>query len=144
MTWGAINELSTLQGYRRLIELADHPVLTQLLRGLMQEESAHIYFYFNMARLKLERSGFSRHLARQVVDRFWQPVGHGIRPPAESAFVLRTLFEGEVGQEAMRRHVNDKIAQLPGFAGFTAVSQRMTLERPERKVNPGRLEHRTV
>src|SRR5437762_6544262 len=31
MTWGAINELTTLTAYRRLMAVADHPVLSDLL-----------------------------------------------------------------------------------------------------------------
>src|SRR5258708_4585071 len=31
MTWGAINELTTLTGYRRLAAVTDHPVLADLL-----------------------------------------------------------------------------------------------------------------
>jgi hypothetical protein len=38
MTFGAIHEMSTTQGYRRLIELADHPVLNHILRGIIREE----------------------------------------------------------------------------------------------------------
>lgn len=130
MTWGAINELSTLQAYRRLIELADHPVLTALLKGIMQEESTHIYFYFNLARFKLERSGFSRSLARRVVERFWRPVGYGIRPNHESDLVMGALFSGETGMAAVSKHVNDKISQLPGFLGFNAVTQRISERLP--------------
>ena len=33
MTWGAVNELTTLTGYYALIRRSDHPVLHQLLRG---------------------------------------------------------------------------------------------------------------
>jgi hypothetical protein len=138
MTWGAINELATLQGYRRLIERAGHPVLTQILRGIMQEESTHIFFYFNIARHKLQASRFSRRLARGVIDRFWQPVGHGIRPATECDYVLRALFQGEAGGSALRRHVNDKIAQLPGFQGFNTVATRVS----ERLSDSGETGHR--
>jgi hypothetical protein len=37
MTWGAINELTTLTGYRRLVAVARHPVLTELLERIMLE-----------------------------------------------------------------------------------------------------------
>jgi hypothetical protein len=35
MTWGAINELTTLTGYRRLVAVARHPVLTDLLERII-------------------------------------------------------------------------------------------------------------
>ena len=44
MVWGAINEMTTLQGYRRLWKLAGHPVLEQLLRAIAQEEQFTLIF----------------------------------------------------------------------------------------------------
>ncbi|SRR5258707_12721230 len=35
------NEITAMQSYRRLSELAGHPVLSYLLTGLIQEESIH-------------------------------------------------------------------------------------------------------
>ena len=37
MAWGAINELTTLIGYQRLSQVADHPVLTELLARIAAE-----------------------------------------------------------------------------------------------------------
>ncbi|MGI8898808.1 MAG: hypothetical protein ACR2IB_10485 [Pyrinomonadaceae bacterium] len=44
MVWGAINEMTTLQGYRRLWKLAGHPVPERLLRPIAQEEAIHFNF----------------------------------------------------------------------------------------------------
>lgn len=126
MVWGAINELSTLQGYRRLIELAGHTVLTQLLRGIMQEESIHIFFYFNIARLQLERSGFDRRLARFIIRKYWAPVGTGIKPPSETELVVQTLFGDEAGRMAMEDHVNSRLEELPGFSGVKTVTEKIS------------------
>ena len=41
MVWGAINEITAMNAYRRLSDLAGHPVLKQLLIGIVQEESIH-------------------------------------------------------------------------------------------------------
>ena len=41
MTWGAINELTTLTGYLRLKTVARHPVLDELLETIMRDESRH-------------------------------------------------------------------------------------------------------
>src|SRR4029453_1684944 len=46
MVWGAINELTTLTGYKRLARVADHPVLSELLARIMRDESRHFGFYF--------------------------------------------------------------------------------------------------
>lgn len=74
MIFGAINEMTTGQAYRRLIAKADHPVLTQILRAILREESLHTNFYSRVARLELERRPISQKLARFVVDHFWEPV----------------------------------------------------------------------
>src|SRR5581483_6287859 len=44
MTWGAINELTTLTGYRRLAAVAQHPVLSDLLDAIVLDESRHFFF----------------------------------------------------------------------------------------------------
>lgn len=125
MVWGAINEITTLQGYRRLSELAGHPVLKSVLDAIIQEESLHSSFYWNVARVKLRQARFSRDLARFVVGRFWAPVGQGAKPVPETHYVISTLFHGTKGLEFFDRTVASRIARLPGFAGFTALSERV-------------------
>jgi rubrerythrin len=125
MVWGAVNEMTTLQGYRRLWKLAGHPVLEQLLRGIAQEESLHSHFYWSIARLKLKESKFSRGLARFVIDKFWTPVGQGAKPQGETNYLISTLFEGESGISAFNRNVGERMQQLPGFAGLKTVSERV-------------------
>ena len=55
MTWGAINELTTLTGYRRLAAVAGHPVLSDLLDRIVLDESRHFFFYYRQAEIRLER-----------------------------------------------------------------------------------------
>jgi len=125
MAWGAINEITTLQAYRRLSELAGHPVLTYLLTAIMQEESIHSNFYWSIAKLKLSQAKFSRDLARFSVRKFWAPVGQGTKPENDTNYVVSTLFRGASGLEIFDRTVASRIARLPGFNGFTALSERM-------------------
>ncbi|HEX8181961.1 MAG TPA: acyl-ACP desaturase [Pyrinomonadaceae bacterium] len=125
MTWGAINEMTTLQGYRRLWQLAKHPVLETLLRAIAQEEAAHSKFYWNIARLKLERSGFAQRLARTVISKFWTPVGQGTKPKREANYLIATLFKGEDGVDFFDRNVNERLERLPGFAGVKTITQRI-------------------
>ena len=79
MTWGAINELTTLTGYRRLAAVARHPVLGALLDRIALDESRHFFFYYRQAEIRLGRPGAAR-VARFLVDRFWAPVGSGVQP----------------------------------------------------------------
>jgi hypothetical protein len=50
MIWGAINELTTLTGYRRLADVAGHPVLSGLLRRITVDESRHFFFLLSPGR----------------------------------------------------------------------------------------------
>jgi hypothetical protein len=113
MTWGAINELTTLTGYRRLATVAGHPVLSELLERIMRDESKHFFFYYRQADIRLRRPGAAR-VARLLVDRFWAPVGSGVQPDAEREFMAGYLFGDGEGRAAARK-VDDTIRRLPGF-----------------------------
>ena len=114
MTWGAINELTTLTGYRRLVAVARHPVLTDLLERIIIDESRHFFFYYRQAEIRLQRSVVAR-TARFLVDRFWAPVGSGVQAREELGFMARYLFSGGDGRAAARK-IDDTIRRLPGFA----------------------------
>src|SRR3989440_8310621 len=55
MTWGAINELTTLTAYRRLMAIANHPVLSDLLERITLDESRHFFFYYRQAERRMQR-----------------------------------------------------------------------------------------
>ena len=125
MTFGAIHEMSTTQGYRRLARIADHPILTEILSGIIREESTHTNFYRSVARLELQKSGISRKLSRFLVKHFWTPVGSGAKPKNESDYTIATLFGGEGGLEWIDKNVTGRLQTLPGFAGLTKVSDKI-------------------
>jgi hypothetical protein len=114
MTWGAINELTTLTGYLRLKTVAPHPVLDQLLETIMRDESRHFFFYYRQAEIRLRRPAVAR-VARLLVDRFWAPVGSGVGSDDDLRFMARYLFAGPDGR-AQARKVDDTLRKLPGFA----------------------------
>ena len=114
MTWGAINELTTLTGYRRLAALARHPVLSELVERITRDESRHFSFYYRQAELRLSRPAVAR-VARILVDRFWAPVGSGVQPQCELRFMACYLFSDARGRAAARK-ADDTIRRLPGFA----------------------------
>jgi hypothetical protein len=119
MTWGAINELTTLSGYRRLAEIEGHPVLDDLLGRIMRDEARHFAFYFQHAERRLAQPG-AAPIARFLVDRFWAPVGSGVAPADETRFVAHHLF-GDVSGRAAARRIDDTIRRLPGFGDVRLV-----------------------
>lgn len=125
MTYGTINELSAAQSYRRLIELADHPVLTHILKAIIREESVHTTFYLNVARLELKKSEFAQKVARFVINAFWLPVGSGTRPQDLTDYTIATLFGDDHGVEWIDRLVTQKVQVLPGFDGVTKVTDKI-------------------
>jgi hypothetical protein len=122
MTFGAIHEMSTGQAYRRMMKLANHPVLTEILTAILREESAHTRFYASVARIELGRSKFARKVARFIVNKFYAPVGQGSRPKKQTDYTIGTLFGGREGFEWVERNVSQKVQALPGFAGLTKIT----------------------
>lgn len=132
MTWGAINELTTLTGYQRLAEIADHPVLTELLARIMRDEARHFAFYYGHAERRLA-SPAARRITRFLVDRFWAPVGSGVQSDADVAFLARHLFGGPEGRAAARK-IDGTIRRLPGFANAQLIEA--FVDRSERGAVP--------
>src|SRR6266550_2343060 len=134
MTWGAINELTTLTGYLRLKTIAGHPVLSDLLERIMRDESRHFFFYYRQAEERL-RSPAAAGVARFLVDHFWGPVGTGVGTPGGLEFMAQYLFDGEDGRIAIRK-VDETIRRLPGFASVQLLEAWMN-----RHANGGRNGH---
>ena len=123
MPFGAIHEMSTAQGYRRLLNLANHPVLTHILNGIIREEAAHTQFYWSVARLELAKNEFAQKIARFVIEHFWAPVGQGSKPKKQTDYTIATLFGGKDGLEIVDKTITQRIRQLPGFAGLTTINE---------------------
>ena len=120
MVWGAVNEWTTQAAYSLLARKEGHPVLSDLLRRIMKQEGRHIDFYANEGRKRLERSRASQVVTRWALRRYWKPVGHGVRPAAETDFLIRYLFDGDAGIEAAGR-VDRQVDRLPGLDGLGLV-----------------------
>jgi hypothetical protein len=136
MVWGAINELTTLTGYRRLATVADHPVLTDLLERIIRDESRHFFFYYRQAEIRMRRPAPAR-IARLLVDRYWSPVGSGVGPADDLTFMARYLFAGDEGRTAARR-VDETIRKLPGFSEVRLLEAWMDRHVHRNRRNGGR------
>lgn len=122
MTWGAIQELTTLNGYRQLAHKTENRVLGELIRRIMRDESRHFSFYYHKANERLSRSRKAQAVTAQLVKRFWKPVGAGIMPDGELDFLVRYMFDGDQGRREAR-HVDETIARLPGMGDFSGLSR---------------------
>jgi hypothetical protein len=125
MTFGAINEISTLTGYQALIARTDsahgrsdsaRPLLTTILERIIKDERRHFAFYFNQARQRL-RAPAARRLTAFLVRHFWTPVGVTVRGDRAMRRVCAYLFPDESGVECMAA-VDRSIARLPGLEWF--------------------------
>jgi hypothetical protein len=122
MTWGAVNELSTLSGYHRLIATTEHPVLVDLLNRIIKDERRHFAFYRSQARMRLARSRQARTVTRWALEHLWAPVGTGVRPQVETDFVIAYLFGDNEGAAAARE-IDATIGELPGLGGITIATR---------------------
>ena len=122
MTFGAIHEMEAAQGYRRLVAMADHPVLTYIVNGIIREESVHAQFYRSVARIELERNEFAQKMARWVIEHFWAPVGQGSLAKERTEYTIATLFAEENTLEGFDKTVTQRVRQLPGFDGITKIT----------------------
>jgi hypothetical protein len=109
-----------------LAEAEDHPVLTDLLTRIIRQETRHAAFYAAQARDRLARSARARRLTRFALRRFWEPVGSGVMPKAETRHMVGFLMGGEAGARVVAR-IDNKIDRLPGLAGLRLVGR--TVER---------------
>lgn len=121
MTWGAINEITALQGYKRLAAVANHPVLSELLARLARDESRHFDFYFHQADRHLRRPGAAR-VTRFLVDRFWGPVGTGVQSDGEVRFLAEYLLSGPEGAATVRR-IDSTLRRLPGLGDVDLIGR---------------------
>lgn len=120
MTWGASQELLTLRGYETLAATTANPTLKTLCERIAKQERRHFAWYYNSAREHLGRSRFARRFVRFIFERFWTPVGVGVKSEAEVRALVRDLFRGPRLGEVLGG-VQEKLAALPGLEGTTVI-----------------------
>jgi rubrerythrin len=138
MTWGAINELTTLTGYHALIRRSDHPVLHEMLRRVIQDERRHFAFYRAQAKARLERAPRrTRRLVRWILETFWTPVGAGVTSDEEvDALVLYLFGYDDQGRE-MVRELDATVAEIPGLADLRLLEHVLDEALERTRVRPG-------
>jgi hypothetical protein len=138
MTWGAINELTTLTGYHALIRRSKHPVLHQMLRRVIQDERRHFAFYRAQGKARLARaSRLARSVVRQAFEAFWTPVGAGVKSEEEVDALGIYLFGYDEQGRQMVREIDATIAEIPGLEGLTLVEDYLDAALDRARRNPG-------
>jgi hypothetical protein len=120
LTYGAISELSTLEGYAVLAGRTRNPILAEILRRLAKDERRHFSFYYNKAKLELQARDAQR-LTTFIIKHFWLPVGGGVKPDAEVHWILNYILRGSEGEKVACR-IDETIAKLPGLGWFNRLS----------------------
>ncbi len=120
LTYGAISELSTLEGYGVMAQRTQNPVLAEIVRRLAKDERRHFSFYYNKARLEL-RARNAQRLTNFVIRHFWLPVGGGVKSDSEVSWILSFILGNPEGAEIARR-IDTTIAKLPGLEWFDRMS----------------------
>ena len=122
MTWGASQELLTSRCYERIQETTANPVLSELAARIAKQERRHFAWYFQGARDHLSRSRAAQRVTRFVFERFWNPVGSGVKTGDDVYRLVDGVFPGKVIDETMA-DIQNRIATLPGMAGVDAPSR---------------------
>jgi len=135
LTIGAINELTTLTGYGALIRKSGHPVLKDLLGRIIKDERRHFAFYYNSAKEWLADNPAAQRMDRWMLDRFWVPVGKGVKNQEEVDALAVYLFDDEQGEEELL-DIDAKIGKLPGLAGIKLMSGALYEARERVRANP--------
>jgi hypothetical protein len=116
MTWGAIQELSTIHAYERMGERCGHPFLRELCQSIAKDERRHYAFYFNQAQRFLQPRAAQR-LTRFVLGHWWKPVGFGVHSDQHATFMV-DFFYGDAEGLRVARQMDDTIGRLPGLEGL--------------------------
>jgi Fatty acid desaturase len=131
LTYGAISELSTLEGYGVMARRTQNPILAEIVRRLAKDERRHFSFYYNKAKLELQARNTQR-LTNFVIRNFWLPVGGGVKSDSEVSWILSFIL-GDPEGEQLARSIDATIAKLPGLEWFDRLSRSRdeALRRPQ-------------
>lgn len=132
LSWAASQEFLTRLAYRQLWRTTTNPILETLCMRIARQESRHFAWYYRSARREIESSKPNMKLVRFLFEKFWTPVGVGVKSKAEARELVEHLFPGESLFKAMDS-VDNTISSLPGLEGLSFARNYASslLEEPE-------------
>jgi len=122
MFWGALQECLTMQAYEEMIRNTKNPVLEELFRRIAKQERRHFAYYFGQARERLTDNKANQRFCRFIAQRFYSPVGSGVKTETELAQQFARMFPRERIFEVMS-YIERRMAQLPGMAGLDSLTR---------------------
>ena len=122
MFWGALQECLTTQAYEEMIRATQNPVLAEMFRRIAKQERRHFAYYFGQARERLADSPRNQKFCRAIVQKFYAPVGSGVKDEAQAAALVARLFPGDRIFE-VTSYIERRMGQLPGMAGLDACTR---------------------
>jgi len=118
MTWGAVNELTTLRFYSVLRRRTDNAVLREILGDVIAQEAVHFAFYRAMAGAHLRHNVRAQRITRWVMANVWSPVGVGLRSRSDASRLMRGVFADEPSEVDA---IDASIGRLPGLRNLDLV-----------------------
>ena len=137
MTWGAINELTTLSSYYQLIRRSNHPVLNQILRKVIQDERRHFAFYRAQAKARLTGNPTAGRIVRWTLEKLWLPVGAGVKSDEEVDALALYLFGDSPEGRAAIAEIDATISELPGLDGLRLLEDALEDALERARLEPG-------
>ncbi|HSK04229.1 MAG TPA: hypothetical protein VK932_23410 [Kofleriaceae bacterium] len=122
MFWGALQECLTTQAYEELANTTKNPVLAELCRRIAKQERRHFAYYYGQAKKKLAGQRFAQRFVRWIAEKFYAPVGGGVKTDEEGARLVAQLFPGDRIFEVMG-YIERKMAVLPGMDGLQCATR---------------------
>jgi len=121
LTWGAVQELTTIESYGVLAARTSNPLLKEILERIIKDERRHFAFYYNKALTSLAAAR-AQWVTTLLLKKFWTPVGSGVKQDPEVNWMIGFLFGNSNGQVAAFR-IDSTIRRLPGLTWFNLFSQ---------------------
>jgi len=122
MFWGALQECLTTQAYEEVIRSTPNPVLAEMFRRIAKQERRHFAYYYGQARERLVDNKRNQRFCRYIVQKFYAPVGSGVKDDEQAAALVAGLFPGKRIYEVMG-YIERRMAQLPGMEGLDACTR---------------------
>lgn len=122
MTWGALNEITTLRGYESIEASTKNPALAELCRRIAKQERRHFAWYFNSARERLASSPRAQKSARFILKHVWSPVGAGVKKEEDVIRLYNLVFPERRGEE-IAREIDDILESLPGMQNLNLMTR---------------------